>query len=586
MIRRAFFITMLCLAVHGQLALVAPPTTWAIDIGTKHAQRYTTQLRESETAPIASPDQSFQWATNGGALLLAAPTQTRLVRLHVMQRTEQPPIALSLQIGTHRLALDPRGGIRTLTLLVPPAPTLRVTCTAPAVVDPVLRPLCVALLAAESTPVHPRDDWATYLQHIVLVALVALIAVLSFPQRSAATVAALTLSSLLLVFPFVVGVSWPGLWLLLGGWCAGVGVVHWRTVPGWLRVALIAGIAGVALKGAGVVSPGYTGTDIGFHVHKYEAILRGHIYQIADGQGLTYPYPPTIYLLLGVFAIPLQEIWPLDRIIHLAAVLIDASTVVLLAWAAQRMRWSLHRIGLLCACYVLLPAGFLLQWQATVAQTIGQWLGVVAIIATVSDAGVCRTVAMAAAMVGHFGAFLSLHLTYTMALTVRTVRRHALQWWLVLSGVTLVYFSQYSALMVAQLGSLRNSDATSTLAQRLWQYAWEYGLAGHYRGIFVALCVIGVIQARSHQLRTFGVLTLLTSGILLLAQVLADIDVTRYVIYAFPFVALYSAVPLATLSRQRAGRVVVWGLLAAVGFQSAAAWYAGVSAGVRLGFLW
>ena len=77
------------------------PTAWHIDIGTRGAQRYTTTLRDIESAPIGTVDQTFQWATPGARILLAEPTSMRILTLSTMQRSEQPPRSVTLALAAH-----------------------------------------------------------------------------------------------------------------------------------------------------------------------------------------------------------------------------------------------------------------------------------------------------------------------------------------------------------------------------------------------------------------------------------------------------------------------------------------------------
>lgn len=587
MIRNALFQSLVALAGVLTTWLLIPVPTWHIDIGTKQAQRYTTEFRATESAALASSDQTFQWAFSGSGLIVAQPTVARVVTLHTLQRSEQPPAQVTVGDG-HSLAVAlPAGaGTRTQRLLLPAATHLRITCDATNVSDPVLQPLCIALLSAQSTPQRGLFDAIGLLHLLSVGVLCAWVATVTLPTRGMQTLGTLSLTALVCGFPAVVSVSWLGIACILALWGVAATLVRLRTRAPWLRYALGAASASVSLKAAGILSPGYQGTDIGFHVHKYEAVLAGHIYQIADGQGLTYPYPPTVYTLLALVAVPLHGWVSPEHLIHVTAAAIDASTIVLLAWVAARAGWSTTRIASAAALYAVLPAGYLLQWQATVAQTIGQWFGFIAVAATLTNARTALPYTMALAMVGHFGAFLSLHLTYTLALASRTLRSTAVRWWGVFGVVGLLFYSQYASTIWQQLGALQNSDATSSIGQRWWQFAWGYGLVGHYAGVFAALGALGITMLRPSRLRAMATASYLTTTLLLIAQVGADIDVTRYVVYLYPFVVLTAAVVCAALWRSRAGRVVVWALIAGVAYQSAAAWFAGVTAGVRLGFLW
>jgi hypothetical protein len=569
------------------MALFWAPTEWHIDIGTRGAQRYTTSLRDIESAPIGNVDQTFQWATPGARILLAQPTSMRILTLHTMQRSEQPPRSVTLQLAPHVYTIPGDAGMRIIRLLAPASHELSITCDTSDSSDATLRGLCLAFLSLDSRRIGVPVDLRSLGIIVLFACTVAVATTLSLRDHPRTSlVAGLALIGVAFSFPHALSISLPGLLAFMVGWAVTLVLIHWRTTTPWLRVALIAVCANIILKATGIVSPGYYGTDIGFHANKYTAVLSSDFYQIADGQGLTYPYPPTVYYLLALVALPLQSLWSLLRIIHLSAVVIDSTTIILLAWLAHSHAWSLRRIALLSALYVVLPAGYLLQWQATVAQTIGQWFAVIAIVTSLTGRGALSRIAMAATMVGHFGAFLTLHLTYTLAFLRRTLRPLAWRWWGVLGFVTVVYLSQYAGTIAAQIGSLRNTDGATTLSLRWWQFAWQYGLFGHYNGVFVALMLIGMLRMRADRLRSFGWLMVVSSTLLLVAQVLADIDTTRYVIALFPLVALAASIPLAQMWRSSAGKVLVVSLVALTLVHSSTAWYAGVIDGVRMGFLW
>ena len=587
MIRRILVQSILFGVVAVCFAMFWAPTAWHIDIGTRGAQRYTTTLRDIESAPIGTVDQTFQWATPGARILLAEPTSMRILTLSTMQRSEQPPRSVTLTLAAHTYTIPGTAGMRSIRLLAPASHDLAITCDSTAISDDTLRGLCIAFLSLDSQRIGLPLDLRTLGLILLFATTLACVMALSLRDLPRTSVAAgLALIGVAYSFPHALSVSLPGLLAFMAGWAGALTIVQWRSPAPWLRIALIAICANIFLKATGIMSPGYFGTDIGFHAHKYEAVLGSDFYQIADGQGLTYPYPPTVYYVLALVALPLQSLWSLLPIIHLSAVVIDSTTIILLAWLAHTYAWSVRRIALMSALYVVLPAGYLLQWQATVAQTIGQWFAVIAIVTSLTGRGALSRVAMAATMVGHFGAFLTLHLTYTLAFLRRSLRPLAVRWWAVLGIVSVVYLSQYAGTIVAQLGSLRNTDGATTLSLRWWQFAWEYGLFGHYNGVFVALMLIGLLRMRADRLRSFGWLMVISSTLLLVAQVLADIDTTRYVIALFPLVALAAAVPLAQLWRSRAGTVLVVGLIGLILVQSSTAWYAGVINGVRMGFLW
>jgi hypothetical protein len=151
--------------------------------------------------------------------------------------------------------------------------------------------------------------------------------------------------------------------------------------------------------------------------------------------------------------LPLMTIVPADRVIILSAVIIDSSTILILAWICQRLAWSQRNITLMAWLYVILPAGFLLEWQATFAQNVGQWLGMMA-IATALFAITPVSLLWMACIVGHFGAFLTLHLANTLALGFPALRRMGLWWWGMVVAMGVIFYSQYAGLIQTQLHHL------------------------------------------------------------------------------------------------------------------------------------
>jgi hypothetical protein len=376
--------------------------------------------------------------------------------------------------------------------------------------------------------------------------------------------------------------------LLIGGGVAIIGFMVFRrlALPVWLRYALIGMLANIILKEMGVLAPGIYAIDIKFHANRFNEALWYSIYQYAEGRGTNYPYPPIIYLLMAPVVLPAEQLFGIHDVIHSVSVVVESSTIVVLAWLMHRLRWSTHQIALMSALYVVLPAGFQLQWYATIAQSIGQWLGVLAMALSVIGINRWSVLAMFGATLGHFGAFLTVHLSMTLALLSQQLRRISLWWWGVVAVVGVVYYSQFMTLIVAQLGRLKNTLEPTTFEQRLYDYILGYGFVGHYNGIFVALMVLGLVMGRRSLWWQMALSMVVAASILLCAQLFFDVVPTRYIIYLFPVVATYAVLPLSQMWRSWAGRISVVSLLSWVLWQSVYIWMDGVTHGTLIGVLY
>jgi hypothetical protein len=407
-----------------------------------------------------------------------------------------------------------------------------------------------------------------------------------------------SLSGILPIFGFVMLASISMMWpiqtstyaweLLIGGGVAIIGFAVFRrmVLPMWLRIAVMGMLANIILKEMGVLAPGIYAIDIKFHANRFNEALWYSIYQFAEGRGTNYPYPPIIYLLMAPVVLPAEQLFGIHDVIHTISVIIESSTIVVLAWLMHRLRWTTLQIALMSALYVVLPAGFQLQWYATIAQSIGQWLGVLAIALSVIGINRWSVLVMYGATLGHFGAFLTVHLSMTLAMLSRHLRRIGLWWWGVVVLVGMLYYSQFITLILAQLGRLKNTLEPTTFEQRLYDYILGYGFVGHYNGIFVVLMVLGLMMGRRSQWWRMALSMVGAASILLCAQLFFDVVPTRYIIYVFPVVATYAALPLSQLWRSGAGRISVVVLLCWVLWQSVYVWMDGVTHGTLIGVLY
>jgi hypothetical protein len=466
---------------------------------------------------------------------------------------------------------------------------MAISCDMQGIVNNELATICVALDWVDGRRLSNSIDGWLLAWRLVLGCMIVLcvwvMTTAAHPWRMMAILA--VVGTVLCRFPLQSTLYAPQLSLicavLAGVWWA---IQRWIRSP-WQRMAGHTLAINSAFKGLGVLVPGYFGTDIFFHVHRFITMMRGQWYMLADGQGQIYPYPPGVYQLIAPIVLPLITMMPAHVVMILTAVIIDSSTIVVLAWMCQHLGWSPRSMTMMAWLYVLLPAGFLLQWQATISQTIGQWLGILAVAVMVIRGTPVSLVWMALAVVGHFGAFLTLHLANTIAFAFVPLRQMARWWWGVVIGAAVIFYSQYTGLIVAQIQEhyLNAQDHEISWTELWWQFAWKYGIYGHYLGIGIALAVIGLGVAQRDRWWYMSIAMGISAMVLLIVHVFGEFHATRYVIFLFPVVASYAGVALGRLQRGRAGRVMLTTLLAYIALYSGYAWFNGTLEGVVMGFL-
>lgn len=602
-VRRVWPIMLACVVMAYLITLYGMPSHWALDVANPRADIYMRDIRQAENVVINGKTETIRWSwTSSSYVFLPNPAQYRIgsltlpwrwpdsvLSLRTMARIEEPPRQIQMTIGdAYQVDLPTIAGVRVHHLLVPAVDSLRFDCDNSATINPDLASICVAIIHIESQQIRSSINIALWMWIGIFIAFCLIIIYFLFGK----------LSGILPVFGFIALASTSMMWpvqtstyaweFLIGGGGAiiGFGIIQRWPMPVWLRYAMMGMVANIILKEMGVLAPGIYAIDIRFHTNRFNEALWYSVYQYAEGRGTNYPYPPIIYFLMAPLALPLEQIFALPQVIHTLSVVIESSTIVILAWMLQRNHWSSRQIALMSALYVVLPAGFQLQWYATIAQSVGQWLGVLAIVLSVIGINRWSILAMYGAILGHFGAFLTVHLSMTLALLSRSLRRISLWWWGVVVGVGVVYYSQFVTLIVAQLGRLKNTQEPTTFEQRLYELIWEYGFVGHYNGIFVALMLVGLMVAPRSQWWRMSVSMVSAALVLLSAQLFFDVVPTRYIIYLFPVVATYAVVPLNRLWRSWAGRMSVVALLSWVFWQSISVWMDGVTHGTLIGVLY
>jgi hypothetical protein len=155
-------------------------------------------------------------------------------------------------------------------------------------------------------------------------------------------------------------------------------------------------LAGLWLKGGGIVFPYMRAIDIGWHMDKVRWILNGNLAAVYRPGAFSesvmpvsewganppvIPYSPFYHLFATVFAIfP----WPLETSASLFSVLIDNSGVLLIALLARTSGLSNRVAALAALLYAVTPFTFLLHSWGNAPTTFGIWWTLLATVVIVA----------------------------------------------------------------------------------------------------------------------------------------------------------------------------------------------------------
>ncbi|MFM7678252.1 MAG: hypothetical protein ACKO83_05315, partial [Roseiflexaceae bacterium] len=332
---------------------------WYIDFGTPAARIYATQLRESEQITMGAHTTTVQWSYAVSVIPLPVHQQPQIIMMRTIMRAESPPHAITITTGHHAINVMSTPGVRNHYLYTADGHNMTIRCDMQGISSTELAQICVALDWMRGQPASNTIDIRSVLWVVALVVAVCgfawVVATPTHPWRAWAMIVVVT--TVLLRFLAQSMLYAPQ----LTGGIAAVALTWWilqrMIVPAWQRVAIQAMVINVAIKGVGALVPGYFGTDLFFHVNRFMGVFSGQFYQIADGQGQTYPYPPGVYQLLAPLLLPLMTLFPAHAVMLGAAIVIDSSTILIVAWMCQRLAWSQRSITLMVWLYVVLPAG-------------------------------------------------------------------------------------------------------------------------------------------------------------------------------------------------------------------------------------
>jgi hypothetical protein len=396
--------------------------------------------------------------------------------------------------------------------------------------------------------------------------------------------------------------------LIIGSSSYYVAVIRLRVLPGYV-IAALALI--VFVKLAGILYPGFVGLDTAHHIRGVQGAIRGDLYRVGEGQGQNFPYPPAVYLLMAPFVllVPNPQWLDLQWLLAFASVFLDSSTILLLYMILKHppvppavRRWAV-------LLYAIIPAGFILFYHGTIAQNVGQWLGICYIAALVhcvvhaEEFSAFRALGLITlgflASLGHFGVFLNLNLMFVLLVLVfprfAYNYRSILSTWFagaVLSAV--VYYSAFLPLLQEQLGNVtrRTEDPSTLRLFLLGRFIWDLGIQDHYLGVYVLLAAVAMAtMLRRERAGVAGTLArifsamFLTSSILGLLFVMLLLNATRFIIFSHTAIVIFVAFLLSAADRYRVGRLGSRALVAYTLATSLALWASGVALRARIGWL-
>lgn len=371
------------------------------------------------------------------------------------------------------------------------------------------------------------------------------------------------------------------------------------------RPVISAILLSITLKMIGVLYPGYLPTDSIFHVHRLSSTILGEMFRTSEGQGQMFPYPVSAYVLLAPFALAYSD---MRLLIQAAGVIIDSTTIALLAitlFDGSDGRKAAGWAGLL---YAIMPAGFLFQWQNVFAQNIGQWFGVCYVTAMLYGIRHDRrtvgfysllTILSYLAATGHFGSFLNLSAAIVVMICV--FPSYALQkkpfiltWFVGAILSFILFYSAYLQLFFEQSRNLTSKSQQPFSAHFFWlkRFVWEFGIHGHYLTLYVivalATLVTLAIKRKSHPRVETPIYAsmIIVSAVLAMLQVTIFLNATRFIIFAYPAIIIFSALAVSTIEKYRYGGIVVRLLVLYTVVSSVLMWVRGFALHERIGFLW
>jgi hypothetical protein len=342
------------------------------------------------------------------------------------------------------------------------------------------------------------------------------------------------------------------------------------------RQTVIVLVVALVLKISGSIAPGAPAIDVPLHAQQLENVMLGNLYlqnsgtlnPVAGNKAITqtYPYPPAIYLLIAPIALLFQPPFSLDSVVSISTMLLDALFVVGLIWLVHANRLSQRVAVLTSMVYLFFPQSYVLQNYPNTAQALAQaagWIFLLVAAANPNPQGLNQRIGLSMlallSVAGHFGVFITMSLVQAWAFVLGGLRRTTVYWVVTGAFVSVLYYSQYVALILDQVKRLDNQVQLTWMQD--FALLWQKGINDHYSGVVfvVATLAIGLTTLRTRpllrQLWWSAYATALMLGVLRIAF---DINPTRFVIMLSPLVALGMGMLAHRYMRSRAGRWLVY----------------------------
>jgi hypothetical protein len=554
---------------------------WRIDATSTSIANYSTGVGQREYSEFFGSTLWFRHVKRLGALPLPNTVEPRVVDMQIITRAEDPPASITLRSATHTIPLPTTPHHYHIHLYIPADTQYIVECNNSDVTVAYLQNICMAFVSAlGEQPLQGRSDVeAGYI--LPIIAWMGLVVVALHASRAPSTtswvlvsVAGAMVLMLLEKYNLQI-VSWRyGILNLFGAamiliW--GSERLRFRT-----RQTVILLVMALVLKVSGSIAPGAPAIDVPVHAQQLENVMRGNLYlqnsgtlnPVAGNKAITqtYPYPPSIYLLLAPIALLFQPPFTLDAVVGMSTMLLDALFVLGLIWLVHSNRLS-HRVAVLTSMvYLFFPQSYVLQNYPNTAQALAQaagWIFLVVAAALPHPRGLNQRIGLSLlallSVAGHFGVFITMSVVQAFAFVMGGLRRTVVYWVVTGAVVTALYYSQYVALILDQVNRLDNQTQLTWIQD--FTLLWQKGINDHYSGV---VFVVGTLALGLTTLRTRPLLRQLwwsayaTAVVLGVLRIAFDINPTRFVIMLSPLIALGLGLLAHRYMRSRAGRWLVY----------------------------
>lgn len=508
----------------------------------------------------------------------------QIVELHALTRSVEPPQSIQLQSDSHTISLPTQPQSWRIRLYVPANTQYQITCDNRHVTSAYNQQICLSVVHITGVSVGTVPSLSLLLYLVIPLGWVVLFGVAFHVSQATSLVRygvmmGVVGSAIMLIDAYALQLhAWRwGITTALV--CAIGGVlllkrfpVHYRAIGSIVLIALL-------IKILGFVTPGARYADLQIHIMQFENVLRGNLYQQMDGtiardlidqnKIQTYPYPPLAYLVIAPFSFLTEGYLQSRSIIGMLTILIDASLVVGIVWLARQLSLSWPATTIAALTYVALPQSFILQNHTAAAQVIGLWASWVFMFVAGGLGALTQRrqtlwlVLMAIiTSAGHFGTLLTTSVVQAFHLVMKPLRRAAWIWFGVVSGISVLYYSQFFSLILDQFKYLTRDTGASRWNEV--HMIFNVGVFDHYSAIIFVLGILAVWHPRFRRnpqiwsiwvaaFATFVALTLLRIGIF--------VSPTRYVIMLSPLIAVGIGSISAGYFRTRIGQLMVMTLL-------------------------